>query len=52
LDVLTLFFLYKFTKKPLRFFGLVGSAILGAGAIVTGYLGVSVKSSSSHTRGG
>jgi glycosyltransferase involved in cell wall biosynthesis len=40
LDVLTLFFLYKFTKKPLRFFGLVGSAILGVGAIVTGYLGV------------
>jgi glycosyltransferase involved in cell wall biosynthesis len=40
LDVLTLFFLYKFTKKPLRFFGLVGSAVFGAGAIVVGYLGI------------
>jgi hypothetical protein len=40
LDILTLFFLYKFTKKPLRLFGLVGAAIFGAGAIVTGYLGV------------
>ena len=40
LDILTLFFLYKFTKKPLRFFGLVGSGILGAGAIITGYLGL------------
>jgi glycosyltransferase involved in cell wall biosynthesis len=40
LDVLTLFFLYKFTKKPLRFFGLVGSGIFGAGAIVNAYLGV------------
>jgi len=38
LDVLTLFFLYKFTKKPLRFFGLVGSGIIAAGALVTGYL--------------
>jgi glycosyltransferase involved in cell wall biosynthesis len=40
LDILTLFFLYKFTKRPLRFFGLVGSGILGAGAIVIGYLGL------------
>jgi len=40
LDLLTLFFLYKFTKKPLRFFGLVGSAISGAGVIITGYLGL------------
>ena len=40
LDILTLFFLYKFTKKPLRFFGLVGSAIFCAGAILTGYLGI------------
>jgi len=39
-DVLTLFFLYKFTKKPLRFFGLVGSGIFGAGVLVIGYLGV------------
>jgi glycosyltransferase involved in cell wall biosynthesis len=40
LDVLTLFFLYKFTKKPLRFFGLVGSAVFGVGALLTAYLGV------------
>ena len=39
LDTLTLFFIFKFTKKPLRFFGLVGSALLGAGTLVTGYLG-------------
>jgi len=38
LDLLTLFFLYKFTKKPLRFFGLIGSAISGAGVMITGYL--------------
>jgi len=40
LDLLTLFFLYKFTKKPLRFFGLVGSAISCAGVIITVYLGL------------
>lgn len=40
LDILTLFFLYKFTRKPLRFFGLVGSGIFFAGAILTAYLGV------------
>lgn len=40
LDILTLFFLFKFTKKPLRFFGLVGSGIFGAGAVITGYLGL------------
>lgn len=40
LDILTLFFLFKFTKKPLRFFGLVGSAVSAAGALITGYLGL------------
>jgi hypothetical protein len=40
LDIVTLFFLYKFTKKPLRFFGLLGSGVFFAGAILTGYLGV------------
>jgi len=40
LDLLTLFFLYKFTKKPLRFFGLIGSGISGAGVIITMYLGL------------
>ena len=40
LDLLTIFFLYKFTKKPLRFFGLIGSGISGAGVIITMYLGL------------
>jgi hypothetical protein len=40
LDVLTVFFLFKFTRKPLRFFGLVGSTLFIAGAIVVGYLGL------------
>ncbi len=40
LDILTLFFLFKFTKKPLRFFGLVGSALSVAGAAIMGYLGL------------
>lgn len=40
LDILTLFFLFKFTKKPLRFFGLLGSGLFGAGFLVTAYLGV------------
>lgn len=34
LDVFTVFFLVKFTKKPLRFFGLIGSAISLAGGLV------------------
>ncbi len=34
LDILTVFFLVKFTKKPLRFFGLVGSATFGVGAFI------------------
>lgn len=33
LDLLTLFFLIKFTRKPLRFFGMLGSAVFGIGAI-------------------
>lgn len=40
LDILTVFFLFKFTKRPLRFFGLVGSELFIAGAIVLGYLGL------------
>ncbi len=40
LDLLTIFFLYKFTKKPLRFFGLIGSGIASAGVIITAYLGL------------
>lgn len=40
LDILTLFFLFKFTKKPLRFFGLVGSGLFGSGGIIIAYLGL------------
>lgn len=38
LDLLTVFFLVKFTKKPLRFFGLIGTATFAAGALITSYL--------------
>lgn len=40
LDLLTVFFLIKFTRKPLRFFGLLGSVAFGLGAIITIYLGI------------
>lgn len=35
IDLLTLFFLFKFTKRPLRFFGLFGSGLFGAGGLIT-----------------
>jgi glycosyltransferase involved in cell wall biosynthesis len=38
LDLLTIFFLVKFTKKPLRFFGLVGTTLFGLGLAATFYL--------------
>jgi hypothetical protein len=38
LDILTVFFLVRFTKKPLRFFGMIGSAIFGVGALVVAVL--------------
>ncbi|MFQ5761143.1 MAG: glycosyltransferase, partial [Acidiferrobacterales bacterium] len=38
LDILTVFFLVKFTKKPLRFFGLIGAATFAAGALVLAYI--------------
>ncbi|MDX2502916.1 MAG: glycosyltransferase [Gammaproteobacteria bacterium] len=38
LDLLTVFFLIKFTKKPLRFFGLVGLGLSFTGFIITLYL--------------
>jgi hypothetical protein len=38
LDLLTIFFLIKFTRKPLRFFGLVGGGLAGFGLVVTLYL--------------
>ncbi len=38
LDLLTIFFLIKFTKKPLRFFGLVGTTLLALGGLGTLFL--------------
>jgi len=38
LDILTIVFLIKFTKKPLRFFGLIGTGIAAIGAITIAYL--------------
>jgi glycosyltransferase involved in cell wall biosynthesis len=38
LDLLTVFFLVKFTKKPLRFFGLIGTATFAVGSLVLLYL--------------
>lgn len=38
IDLVTVFFLVKFTKKPLRFFGLTGTAVLIPGIILTLYL--------------
>jgi hypothetical protein len=35
LDMLTLFFLLKFSRKPLRFFGLIGTTTLMAGTLLT-----------------
>jgi hypothetical protein len=38
IDLLTVFFLVKFTKKPLRFFGLTGTTVLFIGLCITLYL--------------
>ncbi len=38
LDIFTIFFLVRFTKKPLRFFGMIGSIIGIAGAIMLAIL--------------
>ena len=38
LDIFTVFFLVRFTKKPLRFFGMIGSATLLLGAVFMLYL--------------
>jgi glycosyltransferase involved in cell wall biosynthesis len=38
LDVFTVFFLVRFTKKPLRFFGMIGATMCGLGALVVLYL--------------
>lgn len=38
LDLISVFFLVKFTKKPLRFFGLTGFFIFAVGALLSLYL--------------
>ena len=38
LDIFIVFFLTRFTKKPLRFFGMVGASTFGAGAVFLLYL--------------
>jgi glycosyltransferase involved in cell wall biosynthesis len=38
LDIFTIFFLVRFTHKPLRFFGIVGATTFGAGALLTSWL--------------
>ena len=38
LDVFAVFFLVRFTKKPLRFFGMVGASTLAIGTILVLYL--------------
>lgn len=38
LDIFTVFFLVRFTKKPLRFFGMIGAVTLAIGAVFLLYL--------------
>ena len=38
LDIFTVFFLVRFTKKPLRFFGMVGLTIFGIGSLLVVWL--------------
>ena len=38
LDIFSIFFLVKFTKKPLRFFGILGSTVFTAGFLILLYL--------------
>lgn len=40
LDIFGIVFLTRFTKKPLRFFGTIGSAIFAVGALLLAYLAV------------
>jgi len=40
LDILTIVFLFKFTKKPLRFFGLIGAGLFAAGSLISLMLAV------------
>jgi glycosyltransferase involved in cell wall biosynthesis len=38
LDIFTVFFLVRFTKKPLRFFGMIGASTFGIGAVLLAML--------------
>jgi len=38
LDVIAVFFLVRFTKKPLRFFGMIGATTLAVGTVLVLYL--------------
>lgn len=38
LDIFTVFFLVRFTKKPLRFFGMIGASIFAIGFLLVLYL--------------
>lgn len=38
MDIVTVFFLTKFTRKPLRFFGMIGTLVGGAGLAILVYL--------------
>ena len=38
LDIFTIFFLVRFTKKPLRFFGMIGVSLFAIGALLVGWL--------------
>ena len=38
LDIFSVFFLVRFTKRPLRFFGMIGAVTFGLGALLTTWL--------------
>jgi hypothetical protein len=38
LDIFTVFFLVRFTKKPLRFFGMIGVTLFAIGALLVTWL--------------
>ena len=38
LDIFTVFFLVRFTKKPLRFFGMLGVSMFGIGGLLIAYM--------------
>ena len=40
LDIFTVFFLVRFTKKPLRFFGMLGASTFAIGALLVAWLAI------------